>query len=105
MILKQLGVGGFDMNFSYVVFDEITGEGMVVDPCGDVKMILESIEKNKIKVKYILNTHGHRDHTEGNQIVSQAEKPVSTIGYEKFHNPYYQCRSKEEFLKLRRKGI
>lgn len=208
MILKQLAVGGLDLNFSYLLFDEIAKEGMVVDPCGDVEMILESIRKDKVKVKYILNTHGHRDHTEGNKIVSQAtgaklvchrldaslvnpditvedgdvlklgevevkiihtpghtrgsiclwvedalltgdtlfvgycgrtdgpggsseelyhslfdkiaqlphntkvypghnygEKPVSTVGYEKSHNPYYQCQSREEFIELRRKGI
>jgi len=33
------------------------------------------------------------------------EKPVSTIGYEKCHNPYYRCRSKKEFLELRQRGI
>ena len=32
-------------------------------------------------------------------------KPFSTIGYEKSFNPYYKCKSKEEFITLRKRGI
>jgi len=173
-----------------------------------VGQILKSLKENDITVKYIVNTHGHIDHTDGNKEVAQVTgasilcheldapsvhpdktlmdgdiyklgglpvkiihtpghtrgsicilanntlftgdtlfvgycgrtdgpggssqalynslfdkiaklpdetrlypghdygvKPVSTIGYEKSNNPYYQCRSKEEFIKLRAQGV
>ena len=56
MIVKQLAVGGADDNFSYVLADEISLEGMVLDPCGDTRIILKSIEEGNITVKYIVNT-------------------------------------------------
>jgi len=208
MIVKQLDVGGFDENFSYILADEETKEGMVIDPCGNLDIILNSIKEEKIEVKYIVNTHSHADHTQGNSKILQAtgaklvchqldapsvnpditvedgdvlklgdlevkvihtpghtkgsiclladdalftgdtlfvgycgrtdspggssedlyyslfdkiarlpgdtkvypghnygKKPVSTIDYEKSHNPYYRCKSKEEFVELRRKGV
>ncbi|MBE0478534.1 MBL fold metallo-hydrolase, partial [Candidatus Aerophobetes bacterium] len=72
MIAKQLDVGGFDNNFSYIVVEEKTGEGMVIDPCGDVDLIFRKIKEDKIKLKYIVNTHGHIDHIQGNKKISQA---------------------------------
>jgi len=208
MIFRQLKVGGFDSNFSYIVADELTKEAVVVDPCGNLEEILESIKKEKLKVKYIVNTHGHSDHTEGNKEMSSitgakivcheedapsvnpdikvkdgdilrvgnleirvihtpghtpgsicllvenilltgdtlfvgycgradgpggsaeklyhslfckigslpddtlvypghdyGKKPFSKVGYEKAFNPYYKCKSKEEFIILRKRGV
>jgi glyoxylase-like metal-dependent hydrolase (beta-lactamase superfamily II) len=39
------------------------GEAAVIDPGGGAKLILKEIEKNKVKLKYIILTHGHWDHT------------------------------------------
>ena len=208
MIVKQLAVGGADDNFAYILADEISLEGMVLDPCGDTRIILKSIEESNITVKYIVNTHGHSDHIEGNETIVRAtgalilchkldassarpdimlkdgdiyklgelavkiihtpghtpggiclwvnevlftgdtlfvgycgrtdspggssealyeslfhkigefpnetriypghnygKRPVSTVGYEKSTNPYYQCGSREEFVELRAKGV
>ncbi|MBC7188703.1 MBL fold metallo-hydrolase, partial [Candidatus Aerophobetes bacterium] len=33
------------------------------------------------------------------------KKPFSTLGEEKRYNPYYQCRSMEEFVELRKRGV
>ncbi len=208
MIVKQLAVGGADDNFSYLLADEISLKGMVLDPCGDTRVILKSIEDSNVAVKYVVNTHGHLDHIEGNQAIVQAsgalilchqldasslrpdimlkdgdiyklgelevkiihtpghtpgsiclsvnevlftgdtlfvgycgrtdspgassealyeslfhkiaqfpdktriypghdygKRPVSTVGYEKSTNPYYQCGSREEFVELRARGV
>ena len=43
-----------------------TGEGLVVDPAGGVEQIISAAQANKIKIKYIVNTHGHVDHIAGN---------------------------------------
>jgi len=52
-------------NYSYLIIDEITSDACVVDP-SESKPIIDYVEKNNIKLKYILNTHHHYDHVGGN---------------------------------------
>ena len=60
MIIKQFPVGEMGVN-CYVLCDEKTGEGAVVDPGRFTDVVQEEVKKLK-KVKYILLTHGHFDH-------------------------------------------
>ena len=53
-------------NYSYLIFDKIKKNACVIDP-SEAKPIIEVIEKNKINLKYILNTHHHYDHVGGNK--------------------------------------
>jgi glyoxylase-like metal-dependent hydrolase (beta-lactamase superfamily II) len=46
----------------YIVWDEKTKEGVIIDPGDDALSILKTIEKFDINIKYILATHGHFDH-------------------------------------------
>lgn len=62
MLFSQVDVGGYDRNFSYVVGDN--KKAFVVDPCGDVEKI-ESAAKDH-EIIYIINTHDHHDHIDGN---------------------------------------
>ncbi|MBO6901524.1 MAG: MBL fold metallo-hydrolase [Rhizobiaceae bacterium] len=48
-----------------VLFDETTKEGVVVDPGGDVEVILQTLSENGISIKEIWLTHGHLDHAGG----------------------------------------
>jgi len=43
-------------------FDPKTKEGAVIDPGSQGYKILDFIEQHNIKIKYIINTHGHYDH-------------------------------------------
>ena len=52
-------------NYSYLIIDESNKNACVVDP-SEAKPIIDYIEKNDIKLKYILNTHHHYDHVGGN---------------------------------------
>ena len=52
-------------NYSYLIIDEINKNACVVDP-GESIPIINFIENNNIKLKYILNTHHHYDHIGGN---------------------------------------
>lgn len=64
--VAQLAVGGLDDNFSYVVFDAVSGDSAIVDPCGDVEMIKRCLDTlGETRPRYILITHGHHDHTSG----------------------------------------
>lgn len=48
-----------------VLFDEQTREGVVIDPGGDVEVIVQAIAENDLKVEQIWITHGHIDHAGG----------------------------------------
>ena len=64
MIIRQLKLGAMD-NFSYLVGCEKTLEAVVIDPGANVKRILSEAERQKLKIAFIVNTHGHADHTAG----------------------------------------
>jgi hydroxyacylglutathione hydrolase len=64
MIIEQIAVGGM-RNLSYLVTDNIGGSAVVIDPAYRVNRIIKKIEELKVKVKYILITHGHEDHLNG----------------------------------------
>jgi len=65
MFIEQRQVGPMAV-FAYLVGDEESGEALVIDPAADAEGIVAAAEKNGVKVKYIVNTHGHVDHTGGN---------------------------------------
>ncbi len=65
MILRQMQVGQM-MVFAYLLGDQETGEALVIDPAADVEGIIAVAAENKLKIKYIVNTHSHLDHTAGN---------------------------------------
>lgn len=49
----------------YLVYDEQTKEGIVIDPGGDADDIISKIEELGLKIKYIVLTHAHGDHIAG----------------------------------------
>ena len=68
--VRQLAVGGFDQNFSYLVTAE-NGDAALVDPTGDAEIIRRAVEAaGAIVPRYILLTHGHLDH---HQALGEAE--------------------------------
>ena len=52
-------------NYSYLIIDETNKNACVIDP-GESIPIINFVENNNIKLKYILNTHHHYDHIGGN---------------------------------------
>lgn len=64
MRIKRVVAGIYGAN-CYVVMDENTKKGFVIDPGGDVDDIEKAIIEMGVKVEYILLTHGHVDHTSG----------------------------------------
>lgn len=64
MEIKRLVTGVYGSN-CYIVMDENSKEAVVVDPGGDVEDIAGAINTMGARVKYILLTHGHLDHTTG----------------------------------------
>ena len=65
-------------NFSYIIHNN--DEAIVIDP-SESRPIDQLLEKLKLKLKYILNTHHHFDHVDGN--LSLKEKyNCKIIGFE-----------------------
>jgi|SRR5208337_1508989 len=65
MIIEQILVTNMAV-FCYLVADEQAKEGVLIDPAGDHEKIFKLIDKYGLAIKYIINTHGHFDHTSGN---------------------------------------
>lgn len=71
MIIVTLPVGMIQTN-CYIVGCDETKECAIIDPGGHPGRILAEVERRGLKVKVILNTHGHFDHTDANGALVQA---------------------------------
>lgn len=54
--------GGFDKNFSYLIWCEESGDAAIIDPAVEILPIIEEIESNNLVLGKILITHTHNDH-------------------------------------------
>jgi len=59
--IKKLEVGSFASN-CYIVGEEATHEGMIIDPGDEGRTILDYVKSMHLGVKYIVLTHAHIDH-------------------------------------------
>ena len=68
-------------NYSYIIFNKENLLCAVVDP-SEAEPIIEKIEKNNLKLKYIFNTHHHYDHVGGNKKLKEKYN-CKVVGFEK----------------------
>ena len=61
MILKKLELGMFASN-CYIVGDESSKEGMIIDPGAEANRIMRVVEELGLDIKFIVLTHSHIDH-------------------------------------------
>ncbi|WP_435148720.1 hydroxyacylglutathione hydrolase [Candidatus Pelagibacter bacterium nBUS_32] len=66
-------------NYSYLIIDETNNDACIVDP-SEAKPVINFIEKEKINLKYILNTHHHFDHIGGNKELKRKYNSI-VVGY------------------------
>jgi len=75
---------GSSNNYAYIVSDEETKEGVIIDPANpeEAGPLLQDAMKSKgLKLKSIVNTHHHWDHSGGNsKILSQLPEKVPVVG-------------------------
>ncbi|MDZ7580902.1 MAG: MBL fold metallo-hydrolase [Deltaproteobacteria bacterium] len=66
MIIESLTVGPIQAN-CYILGCEETREAVVIDPGGEADRILMTLARSRLKLRYIINTHGHFDHVGANK--------------------------------------
>lgn len=71
MIIKELAVGPIMAN-CYILGCEETREAVVIDPGDEADRILQVLADENLKLKYIINTHGHFDHVGANKEMKAA---------------------------------
>lgn len=79
MLCRQ--IMGHGDNFSYLIADGGTLEATVVDSSYNADVLTKEIKKQNLKLKYIINTHSHSDHTAGNRALKQAFQQAKTVAY------------------------
>jgi len=80
MIFKQIESGG-DRNYAYIIASEKIKECALVDPSPDPSMVIKAVKEEGLEVRYLINTHSHYDHSQGNDKFRRAGggKPVTFI--------------------------
>ncbi|MEM3378801.1 MAG: MBL fold metallo-hydrolase [Candidatus Bathyarchaeia archaeon] len=79
MLFKQVQKHGD--NFSYVIADEAVGKAAVVDPSFNAGELIRILQKASLALKYIINTHGHSDHTAGNAELRSMFTDAKTVAH------------------------
>lgn len=67
--VEQIGPGPAQ-NLSYVLSVD-SRDGMVIDPSFAAKDILRVVQQKGILLRYVVDTHGHRDHAQGNRLLAE----------------------------------
>lgn len=77
MRTRQFKLGPMD-NFSYLLWDEETGDAAVIDPAWEPEKLEEFIKKESLTLRCVLLTHAHPDHVNGVAFFTRAyqELPV-----------------------------
>jgi hydroxyacylglutathione hydrolase len=74
MLIETFQVGMLYTN-CYVASNQQSKEAIIIDPglefSGEANPIISYIVKENLKVKFIVNTHGHDDHIKGDMIFQQ----------------------------------
>jgi hydroxyacylglutathione hydrolase len=66
-------------NYAYLLIDNTNNTACIIDP-SEASPIINYLEKNKIKLSFILNTHHHYDHVGGNKKLKEIYG-AKVIGY------------------------
>lgn len=73
-MIQRLPIGMLGSN-CYLVYDG--GEGAIVDPgMQDPAPLIAVVRQHGLRIRYVLNTHGHFDHVAGNSKLLRSDEPA-----------------------------
>lgn len=61
---------------SYLIGDENTNDCAVIDPAKEIEPYMKAVEKSKLKLVYVIDTHSHADHITGAGKLAQKTKAL-----------------------------
>lgn len=69
-------------NYVYILEDTETSEALIIDP-GEAAPVIDFFRKNQLQPKWIVNTHHHYDHVDGNsELKKKYQLEVLCSGYD-----------------------
>jgi len=78
MMIRTVVVGEFQAN-CYLVVDEQSGKGMLIDPGGDAEALLALVEQERVELVLVIVTHAHIDHIGALDIVRRSTGAKAVI--------------------------
>src|SRR5687767_15525235 len=66
LVFEQIRSGG-DRNFGYVLGDRAARQAVLIDPSYSPNTFVARAREQGLEVTHVINTHGHPDHTNGNE--------------------------------------
>ncbi len=64
-LIETIKVGPLAVN-CYLVACPVTREAILIDPAAPEPEIASRLARHQLRVRWLVNTHGHADHTAGN---------------------------------------
>ncbi len=99
--------GPLEVN-TYILKDSESKEAVIIDVGGNFEEIKQALDKEGYNIKYILNTHGHFDHTLGELEVQKNYPEIPIYMHEgdrshleniKEEMGWFRCKSVDDTLK------
>jgi hydroxyacylglutathione hydrolase len=95
MLFNQFEAKGLS-HFSYAIGSREEGEVMIIDPERDIKTYIAYAAENRVKIKYILETHIHADYASGaHELAHKTGAELLLSGYDKGEKYAYSFPHKE----------
>ena len=75
LVFEQIRAGG-DRNFGYLLGDRSARRAVLIDPSYSPDVFVARAADQGLMVSHVINTHGHPDHTNGNERTASMTRAV-----------------------------
>lgn len=92
LIIEAVKVGPLEV-ICYIVGCNETGEGLLIDPAAPEAAVARHLDRHGLTIRWLVNTHGHPDHTAGNDYWAQQTGATTVLheaDWEFFSTPAMQ---------------